>query len=287
MELEKRNFDLEILTPLTGHLENSDNSSRKKIGIAMAFDINEEITNDQSKHQLELTLNQLSGVIVDCRYIKDALRETYFYKGEIWQVPYGCDFFDFHDTAASIGPEINLVINRKWGENYGNEIVLEAISLMQERIKIKAKFIGGGTELNRLRQKYRDLEVLGTIDYLPSLSKKQMILEFHNNWIYVSASKSDGTSISLLEAMSAGMICVTSDFASNKEWIESGVNGYTFANNSAESLAETLLTVSKMTPKMYSEMRKIAITKARDKGDWRQNKVLFQEAIRNCLVSSA
>ena len=112
-----------------------------------------------------------------------------------------------------------------------------------------------------------------------------MISEFRKNWIYVSASRSDGTSISLLEAMSAGMICVISDFPSNKEWIEDGVNGYTFTNNSPMSLAEKLISLSKVKPVLIAHMRELAITKAREKGDWAVNKVSFQNAISNSLTS--
>lgn len=43
--------------------------------------------------------------------------------------------------------------------------------------------------------------------------------------IYVSTSRSDSTSVSLLEAMAAGAFPVVTDIEANREWIEDGVNG--------------------------------------------------------------
>ena len=46
--------------------------------------------------------------------------------------------------------------------------------------------------------------------------------------IYISATKSDGTSLSLLEAMKLNCIPVVSNIVSNRSWILDGVNGYLF-----------------------------------------------------------
>ncbi len=43
--------------------------------------------------------------------------------------------------------------------------------------------------------------------------------------IYISIPESDGTSVSLLEAMSADCTCIVSDIAVSKEWIQDGENG--------------------------------------------------------------
>ena len=280
-------FDLEIITPLTGQYQREKTfKTGKKIGISMAFDINEEIIDDQSKMDFVATLNELFGIVVDCEYIRDTLRELYHYKGEIWVVPYGCDFEDFFATAANPSPVLDLIVNRKWTKNYGNEVILEALDLIRDKVELRAKFVGGGTEFVQLRNKFRHLELQGIVRYLPSLTKEQMISEFRNNWIYISASKSDGTSISLLEAMSAGMVCVTSDFAPNKEWIKDGQSGYTFSKNSPQSLAEVLLTISNLSAMARKEIRDSAIAKAKKEGDWKKNKVKFQEAVQSCFSGS-
>ncbi len=69
----------------------------------------------------------------------------------------------------------------------------------------------------------------------------------NQNWylrasMYVSIPDTDGTSISLLEAMGYGCIPVVSDLPANKEWIENGENGIIVSNRNElnQSLEEAL-----------------------------------------------
>jgi glycosyltransferase involved in cell wall biosynthesis len=79
-----------------------------------------------------------------------------------------------------------------------------------------------------------------------------------------------------MEAMSAGLVCITSDFASNKEWIENGLNGFTFENRQPESLANLLIQTSKMASLDYFKIRNAAMALASKKADWRTNSSLLK-----------
>jgi L-malate glycosyltransferase len=59
----------------------------------------------------------------------------------------------------------------------------------------------------------------------------------HAGSCYVSASHSDGTSSSLLEAMACGLFPIVSDIPANREWIEHGKNGLMFAPGDHVALA--------------------------------------------------
>ncbi|MGB3195545.1 MAG: glycosyltransferase, partial [Phycisphaerae bacterium] len=58
--------------------------------------------------------------------------------------------------------------------------------------------------------------------------------------VYVSCSRSDGTSLSLLEAMSSGLFPVVSDIPANRPWIEDGRSGLLFPVGDDSALAERL-----------------------------------------------
>ena len=58
--------------------------------------------------------------------------------------------------------------------------------------------------------------------------------------VYVSSSKTDGTSQSLLEALSTGTFPVASDIVANRPWVEHGKNGYLFPVGDDVALAERL-----------------------------------------------
>jgi glycosyltransferase involved in cell wall biosynthesis len=59
----------------------------------------------------------------------------------------------------------------------------------------------------------------------------------------VSTSRSDSTSISLLEAMAAGATPVVSDIPGNREWISEGEGGRFFPVGDARALARVLIEV--------------------------------------------
>ncbi len=58
--------------------------------------------------------------------------------------------------------------------------------------------------------------------------------------VYVSASRSDGTSQSLLEALSTSTFPVVSDIPANRPWVEHGENGLLFPVGDDEALAHCL-----------------------------------------------
>jgi glycosyltransferase involved in cell wall biosynthesis len=57
--------------------------------------------------------------------------------------------------------------------------------------------------------------------------------------LYISTSHSDGTSISMLEALASGTPVLLSDIPGNKEWIsESGEVGWLFRDGDVDSLSD-------------------------------------------------
>ena len=88
--------------------------------------------------------------------------------------------------------------------------------------------------------------------------------------LYVSASHSDGSSVSLLEAMACGLPALVSDIPGNREWVEPEVNGWWFRDNSGSDLARQLRqAVSRRAdlPHMGRSSRRVGETRA----DWTQN----------------
>jgi glycosyltransferase involved in cell wall biosynthesis len=59
--------------------------------------------------------------------------------------------------------------------------------------------------------------------------------------VYVSASLSDSTSVSLLEAMAAGAVPVVSDLEGNRQWVTDGAGARLFPPGSADGLARAVL----------------------------------------------
>jgi glycosyltransferase involved in cell wall biosynthesis len=90
------------------------------------------------------------------------------------------------------------------------------------------------------RQCARDLGIADRVTFVPGYEYADLpeLLQAHD--VYVSCSLSDGTSQSLLEAMSTGLFPVVSDIPANSPWVEQGRNGFLFTPGDAAALAERL-----------------------------------------------
>jgi glycosyltransferase involved in cell wall biosynthesis len=88
--------------------------------------------------------------------------------------------------------------------------------------------------------------------------------------LYVAASRSDGTSISLLEAMACGCPVLVSDIPGNMEWVEPDRNGWTFPDGDADALAGAILQAVEARSRLL-EMGRAARRTAEARADWRKN----------------
>jgi glycosyltransferase involved in cell wall biosynthesis len=89
--------------------------------------------------------------------------------------------------------------------------------------------------------------------------------------IYISASESDGTSVSLLEGLATGVACVVTDIESNAEWVADGINGWRGRSGDARSFADCLLRAATLDASAREAMRARNRRVAEDRADWRRN----------------
>jgi glycosyltransferase involved in cell wall biosynthesis len=88
--------------------------------------------------------------------------------------------------------------------------------------------------------------------------------------VYLSASLSDSTSLSLLEAMSAGAVPVVSDIEGNREWVADGEGARLFACGDAAGLERALEFVL-ADPAWCGEARARNAAVIAERGDWHRN----------------
>lgn len=91
--------------------------------------------------------------------------------------------------------------------------------------------------------------------------------------MYLSASRSDSTSLSLLEAMASGAVPVVGDIEGNREWIEDGAGGRLFTCGDAADLAlEQVLADGSWVERARAHNRRVAEVR----GDWSRNMAVIE-----------
>lgn len=150
------------------------------------------------------------------------------------------DFEPAHqDTEAP-----RMICTRGFLPVYNNEYVLEGLAALNASSPLPTTFVSKGPGLERAK---------ATADALLSPAQRQSVLflggvptavlrrELASSQIYISLSRSDGTSVSLLEALASGLTPVLSDIPQNREWVsEEQGNGILVPLDQPDQLASAL-----------------------------------------------
>ena len=266
-----------IASPLsTGLNAIVDSELRPIIGICLAYELNEESKNELVKKEIIKNVTKCVAVLCDSKFIASRLRTEFQFTGPVMIVPFGCDQEYFLDIAFLESKVLTILSTRNWTSTHSNGTLISALhKLAESDIEFQALMMGTGPLLTPATIKSGEeigIEFGGLFD-LEILREK-----FQLHQIYVSTSLSDGSSVSLLEALSSGRICVCRDFPSNREWIKDGTNGFLFKDD--EELASILKLISRMSHEDKMKFSSNARLSVIDRANWNSNKNIFQNFIK-------
>jgi glycosyltransferase involved in cell wall biosynthesis len=162
-------------------------------------------------------------------------------KIECFPIGVDTDWFAPSADGRSRGRSPRVVCTRHHEPIYGNETLVEALrQLRDEGLEVRATLVGGGGLLEELRAQVRAGGLDGSVELVGRIPSAEVRRVLQESDIYVSASRSDGASSSLLEAMACGLFPVVSAIDANRAWIEDGETGFLFEPGDAEGLARAL-----------------------------------------------
>ncbi len=101
-----------------------------------------------------------------------------------------------------------------------------------------------GEQTPALRALAQALGVADRVEFTGMLAAPQLAQAYRRSALLVSVPESDGTSVSLLEAMAAGCLPVLADLPANREWVRDGENGLIVEEGAAvlvDALAHALV----------------------------------------------
>lgn len=165
-----------------------------------------------------------------------------------------------------------IISTRSWEPLYGITTLLEAF-LQAYRIdsSLRLLLLGNGSEVGRVHEFITVQGLDSVIRTLGPYGKEEMPKWFRAADTYVSCTQSDGTSISLLEAMATGLPVLLTDIPSNREWVTENVNGWLAPVNSPEEFANRLLCAARLTReerRLFSERNRRIVE---ERADWDRN----------------
>jgi glycosyltransferase involved in cell wall biosynthesis len=119
---------------------------------------------------------------------------------------------------------ISIVCTRGFMPVYNNELLIRALSYLPDDLpEHETVFAAKGPELEKARSLAEHILTLrqrSRVKFLGGASRDTLAELLSRAHIYVSVSLSDGTSLSLMEALASGAFPVLSDIPANQEWVD-------------------------------------------------------------------
>ena len=211
-------------------------------------------------------------MIGDCEPIRKLAVSYGMPEERILTFPWGVDLqhFSTSPTRDEAQP-FTLLSTRGWEPIYGVDVIARAfVQAARHQPDLRLIMLGNGSLAGMLRQTFQKGGVEDRVLFPGQVTQADLPRYYSMADLYISASHSDGTSISLLEAMACGRPSLVSDIPGNREWVTPGENGWWFRDDDADSLAEGIQKAVKQRdqlPAMGQAARRIAEQRA----DWEKN----------------
>jgi glycosyltransferase involved in cell wall biosynthesis len=187
-------------------------------------------------------------------------------------------------VSSKLSKEITLFCSRTWEPIYGVDVLAKAfVKVASVNPDVNLILLGGGSQGARIRQILMNGGVMDRVHFGGQVGQRDLPRWYHMADIYISPSHVDGSSVSLLEALACGMPCLVSDIAGNKEWVEEGVNGWTFRDGDGDDLAGKILLAIK-SRRSFKKIGEAARKTAEEKADWKKNFGKLLEAYNRVIA---
>ena len=219
------------------------------------FDINavkkkKVIGNFFSKYILKNT----TGWIANSKMIEADLKDHNIKDELIHKIYNGVDIDTIRVNKFSISKTF-LVIGRL-SEEKNCEQIIKVFSKLSEKIDVKLIFIGDGPLEEDLLKMTKQLNQSHRIFFKGAL--KNIKEHLMNSDYYISASKSEGMSNSLLEAMSLGIPAITSNVSGVNEIVDDNYNGFVFEPNNEKFFYEKIIKAISCNEDEYNNISRLA-----------------------------
>jgi len=226
-------------------------------------------------------LERADLVLADAENLAAAARALGAADAKVRMIPWGVEPERFSVAAAR---EAGLLVSARMHEPvYDLGTVLRGARLVLERHpQARLVMAGDGSLRPALEREAAELLPAGRWRFTGRLAAEELAALLARADVYLSASRSDSTSVSLLEAMAAGAVPVVSDIEGNREWVTEGAGARLFPCGDAAALAAAVARVLDG-PAWADAARERNRGVVRERADWRRNlgriETLFAELV--------
>ncbi|HOP07563.1 MAG TPA: glycosyltransferase [candidate division Zixibacteria bacterium] len=185
-------------------------------------------------------------------------------------IPWGIErcFLSLHRSDYRFNSPLRIIVPRTQAEVYNNQFVLESLSDMVRNGRITLTFPAFGPLADKFREKAGELTGRGVTLY-ERTDRPGFLKMTAAHDVFLSASRSDSSPASLIEAMALGLVPVAAEIDGVAEWLTSE-SGFLFRQDDSENLQrviESILTAAEP----FTEMRRNNLARVRKEAIFEDN----------------
>ncbi len=223
-------------------------------------------------------LAHTSILVGDCQAVKDKAMELGFPMEKVVLFPWGVDLKHFSPGEANelrekLGWNKHLILlsNRSWEPIYGVDLVVRAFAeATHKNPHLRLLLLGDGSQKAGILELITSLGLKEKVYLAGRISQQDLPEYYHAADLFLSASHSDGSSVSLMEAMACGKTMVVSDIPGNREWVTDQENGWLFSDGDQNELARKIIEAANNGNRRIDYGKKNRML-AEKRADWKQN----------------
>ena len=275
------------LDTVTGHLVGGGYSH---VGISWATDV--MVTAAQSAEHaraLSHTLQSLDLVVLDNYATENAVVALGGAPDRICRIPWGPEGAALsplqRSTLGLPDDAFVIVYPRSLEPHYQPEVFIYALAnLVATRPSARAVVVESGSMVDSVKQDAARRGLSDHIVWLPLRSPEEFQAVIAMADAVVVTPRTDGTSVTVMDAMHHGVPVVTSLTNGSAEWILDGVTGWTFPVGNADALGGALESLASMSEADRSVITGNARRLVDQRAGWSQSAALLGAEIKKLLT---
>jgi L-malate glycosyltransferase len=150
------------------------------------------------------------------------------------------------------------------------------LAAAQKLPELRLFLLGSGSQAALLRQMVEHSGFQERVYWGGQVSQANLPGFYRASDLYISASHSDGSSVSLMEALASALPVLLSDIPTNREWVTPGEQGWLFKDGDWQDLADAIAAAASQRSQLTTKAQ-AARKLAEQRADWSRN---FKELLR-------
>lgn len=229
-----------------------------------------------------MALASADAILTDCQAVVDRVQDlSPGLSVPCVTFPWGLELGRFADLPRNVSADLRrslgwaretvLISTRSWEPGYGIETLLDAFATAARKIEdLRLILVSDGSLAPQVLERLKAADLQSRVHCPGRINEVDLPSWLGAADIYISSASSDGTSISLLEAMACELPAIARNRYGNLEWVADGETGWLVDCTDSLALAAGIgqaVAERDVWPAMGQKARQVVFRRA----DWNTN----------------